>query len=435
MCRFAGLLLAALLPATAVAQRPIDVTHYDARVVPDLAAKTVSGSVAIALRVVAPTLAALEFDAGALTIDAVRLRGASLEHSIADKKLRITLPRAARAGDTLAVAIDYHGAPKFGLEFHPGRGEVYTIFSTSQWMPAIDAPGDRASLDLRVTLPAGLAAVGNGRLVSRKRSDDGRETLHWRQQRPLPSYLYGFAAGRYREVREQRGGVSLRHLATSFDDRQLQQIFADTGDMLRFFAQRAGVRYPDERYTQALVAQTIGQELGGFALMSEDYGREVLDDPRATGLIAHEIAHQWWGNGVTCDDWGHFWLNEGFANFMTAAYFEHRYGRDEYDKRVERWRKRVEELAAAGKDHALVYAQWNKPTADDRAVVYQKGAYVLHRLRERLGDAAFWKGIRHYTQSHFDRSVTTRDFQRAMERASGEDLQAFFDEWVYSTRR
>ena len=426
------MLLAALSSATAVAQRPIDVTHYDARVVPDLAAKTVSGSVVVTLRVDVPALAALALDTGALTIDAVRLRSASLAHSVADKKLHITLPRPARAGDTFTITIDYHGAPKFGLEFRPDRSEIYTIFSTSQWMPAIDAPGDRASLDLRVTLPAGLAAVGNGRLVSRTRTDDGRETLHWRQRRPLPSYLYGFAAGRYREVREQRGGISLRHLATSFDEKQLQQIFADTSDMLRFFARRAGVRYPDERYTQALVAQTIGQELGGFALMSEDYGREVLDDARASGLIAHEIAHQWWGNGVTCDDWGHFWLNEGFANYMTAAYFEQRYGRNEYDRRIERWRKRVDELKAAGKDHALVYAQWNKPTADDRAVVYQKGAYVLHLLRERVGDAAFWKGIRGYTRKHFGKAVTTVDFQRAMERASGEDLDDFFARWVYA---
>lgn len=434
MRRFAGWLLATLT-AQAAAQRPIDVVHYDARIAPDLAAKTIGGSVVVTLRTVAPSLAAIELDSGALSIDAVRLRGVPLAYAVADKKLRVDLPQPLRAGTKLALAIDYHGTPTFGLEFHPDRDEIYTIFSTSQWMPAIDAPGERASLDLRVTLPAGLVSVGNGRLAARTRERDGRETWHWRERRAQPSYVYGFAAGPYRDVRERRGGVSLRYLATNFDEAQLRQIFADTGDMLRFFAQRAGLRYPGERYAQALVAKTIGQELGGFALMSEDYGREVLDDARASGLIAHEIAHQWWGNGVTCDDWGHFWLNEGFANFMTAAYFEQRYGRDEYDRRVERWRQRVDELVAAGKDHALVYAQWSKPTADDRAVVYQKGAYVLHLLRKRLGDAAFWKGIRHYTRQHFGQAVTTVDFQRAMERTSGEDLGDFFAERVYAEGR
>ena len=136
------------------------------------------------------------------------------------------------------------------------------------------------------------------------------------------------------------------------------------------------------------------------------------------------------GIGTTCSTWGEFWLNEGFATFMAAAYMQHQHGEAEYLAAVDRWRARLAKLTAEGKDHALVYARWDKPTRDDRAVVYQKGAYVLHLLREEMGEAAFWNGIREYSQRFANRSVTTGDFQDAMERASGRSLEDFFRRWV-----
>lgn len=167
--------------------------------------------------------------------------------------------------------------------------------------------------------------------------------------------------------------------------------------MIRFFEHRAGTEFEGD-YTQVLVTRTIGQEAAGLALLSEQYGKTVLADPTAEGLIAHEIAHQWWGVSVTCKDWGHFWLNEGFATFMTAVYLGHRHGASEYVEQVEKWKARWEKLKAAGTDHPLVYSVWSNPSADDRAVVYQKGAYVLHLLRLEMGEDAFWRGIRRYTK-------------------------------------
>jgi len=134
---------------------------------------------------------------------------------------------------------------------------------------------------------------------------------------------------------------------------------------------------------------------------------------------------------VTCAGWEHFWLDEGFANFMTAVYLQHAQGEAAYQARVTAWGKRLEMLRAKGSDRPLVYPDWNAPTADDRAVVYQKGAYVLHLLRQEMGEETFWRGIRTYTQAHDGQSVVTADFQRAMERAAGRSLQPFFDAWVY----
>jgi aminopeptidase N len=170
--------------------------------------------------------------------------------------------------------------------------------------------------------------------------------------------------------------------------------------------------------------------MAGFALMSEDYGRAVIADPAAVSLLAHEIAHQWWGNMVTCASWNHFWLNEGFATFMAAAYREERFGRDVYLKDVAAMRERYERVRANGHDRSLVFADWSTPSADDRTLVYQKGGYVLHLLRERLGDEIFWAGIRRYTTANFGQSVTSADFQRAMEQSSGQNLSDFFARWV-----
>jgi aminopeptidase N len=200
--------------------------------------------------------------------------------------------------------------------------------------------------------------------------------------------------------------------------------------MAGFFEERAGLSFPGDGYTQALVVVSGGQEMAGLSHMSDAYGRTVLADATATPLIAHELAHQWWGNLVTNRDWTHFWLNEGVATFMAAAYKERAQGRDAYLADVAGWRRRVEQLRAAGHDRPLVFPAWNRPSADDRAVVYQKGAFALHALRELLGDAAFWAALREYTKRHVGQSVTSADLRGSFEASTGRDLRAFFDEWV-----
>ncbi|MEO8161357.1 MAG: M1 family aminopeptidase [Arenimonas sp.] len=281
-------------------------------------------------------------------------------------------------------------------------------------------------------MPEGLTAVGTG-LEAQTQRVDGVLALHrWRLDQPMPAYVYGFAVGRLHSASARAAGVDLDFHSSELDSAQLQRVFADTGDMLRFFEARSGLRFDHKRYSQVLVSDTIGQELAGMSLLSEEYGRDVLADRSEEGLIAHELAHQWWGNRITCRDWGHFWLNEAFANFMTAAYLQRRFGDKLYLEKIEAWRLRLEKLRAEGKDHALVYEQWH-PTRDDRAVVYQKGAYVLHLLRQELGEKAFWRGIRAYSRAHDGKPVATIDFQRAMERASGRDLETFFRRWVLAS--
>ncbi len=432
-----ALLLFALaaVPPHETPRSSFDVLHYDARVEPDLSGKAVAGRVFIDFISTTDALEAVEFDIGALTIESAGAAGQALAFSSADRRLQVRLNRPAARGERRRLEIVYRGAPRFGLEFVPGKSQVYTIFSTSQWMPCVDAPADKATLRLGLVLPAGLVAVASGRPIEEVALEGGRVLHQWRLDEPMPTYTFGFAAGKFTEVTDRHGRTRLKYLSTDASAQELRRVFADTKDMLAFFEERSGVGYGAGEYTQALVEKTIGQELAGFSLMSEEYGRAVLADPTSVGLLAHELAHQWWGNRVTCLDWTHFWLNEGFATFMAAAYREKRFGREAYLRDVEGWRARYERVRAAGKDRSLVFPDWNRPTADDRALVYQKGALVLHELRERIGDAAFWRGIRAYTRAHLQGSVVTDDFERAMATSTRQDLSAFFDQWIHAGRR
>ena len=410
-------------------QPDFHVLHYSARLDPNLPEKTLRGNETIRLVLLNAAVRNVAFDAGDLVIDAVNHNGKTLSFEKVGKRLNIQLAGTDTVNQHIDIQIKYHGTPRFGLEFHPEADQLYTIFSTSQWLVCLDAPDQRATLDLRVTLPAGFSAIGNGRLVTKSRLSGKRVLYHWRQDDPVPSFVYGFAAGRFNETAARANGVHLRFLSHDLQADQLQQVFVDNGDMLKFFGDRAGIPYRGT-YSQALVTRTIGQEMAGFALMSEAYGRDVLDKPTDEDLIAHEMAHQWWGIGITCRSWSDFWLNEGFATFMAAAYIQHRFGDEAYQAMVENWQQSVARLAATGTDHSLVFQQWVHPSRDDRTVVYRKGAYVLHLLRAKLGEHAFWKGIQDYSQKFWGKSVTTADFKEAMERSSGANLDGFFREWV-----
>ena len=157
----------------------------------------------------------------------------------------------------------------------------------------------------------------------------------------------------------------------------------------------------------------------------------VLEDSTETNLISHELAHQWWGNMITCKNWNHFWLNEGFATYMSAAYNEHRFGKIKYQQDIDAYFGVYDKIRTAGEDKPLVFKSWSNPTKNDRNLVYFKGAYVLHLLRKELGDEAFWKGVMFFTQRYYGKSVTTEDFQLAMEQSSGRDLKVFFETWIY----
>ena len=413
-----------------------DVLNYEITLEPDIAGKTVQGTVLI--RFLSDSTE-VEFNCGGLSIDSVSEQGKQLRFSVNDHKLRVSLGDSKRGkgfGSTKQrqIEIKFHGAPRFGMRFFPDRQQVYTIFSTSQWMVCVDDPADKATITMKLVLPATLTAVANGELVFQRELPDNKRITEWRQTRPIPTYIFGFAAGPFRVVKQKHKHVELQYFATDYSEAEVRRIFRDTPDMLDFFEDAAGVKYADKTYTQVLAAGGVEQEMSSFTALKEAYGKELLANEQDVWLGAHEFAHQWWGNMVTCRDWNHFWLNEGIATFIAAAYIEHRFGGAAYQREIETYRANYEKVRAAGKDKSLVFPDWLNPTREDRTLVYDKGAYVVHLLRKEMGELNFWKGLRIFTRRHFGKSVVTADFVAAMEEAHGRSLKDFFAKWVYLSK-
>ena len=416
--------------AATAGEASFDVLHYNIKLEPDIPNKTLTGNVSIRLMSNIDNLTSVEFECGDLSIDVVKQKEVTRPFTVKDHRLKVNVP-PMKARDVIEVQIAYHGSPKRGIRFFPDNSQVYTIFSTSQWTVCVDAPDDKATLDFTLIVPSSLTPIANGRLVSKRSVDGSKTATTWEQKFAIPTYIFGFAIGPYRTITEKKNAVEFQYLVTSFTDDEARRIFRDTPDMLEFYESRAGVRYADKTYTQVLASGGVEQEMSSFTALNERYGKGVLANKQDLWLGAHEFAHQWWGNMVTCRDWNHFWLNEGIATFMAAAYMEHRFGRVAYMREIDSYRESYEKVRAAGKDKSLVFPDWLHPTSEDRSLVYDKGAYVMHLLREEMGDAAFWKGLKIFTKRYFGKSVVTADFENAMQEATEKSLKDFFAKWIY----
>jgi aminopeptidase N len=294
-----------------------------------------------------------------------------------------------------------------------------------------DAPGDKARFELSLRLPAGIGSLSVGRLRSIKAETDGSRVHLWRETRPYSAYLYGFAAGHFREARARQGRAVLSYLSPTASPQEMKALLSTTEAMVRFLEAKAGLPLPVRRYTQLLVSGDEAQEAATYSVIGLKQIEPILSDPGNDWVVVHELAHQWWGNLVTARNWDHFWLNEGIVTFMTAAWKEHRFGRAAYVAELDIARRRLARLKEAGGDRPLAFAGPYPSLAARRSVQYSKGALFLDHLRTQLGEDSFWNGLKSFTRTHAGGVVESRDFQRAFEKASGRDLSAMFDEWVY----
>lgn len=423
------------LPAdtgAAAAPPAAEVIDYSVQLTLDFKQQTVAGEEAITIRTPAGGQPTVDLAAADLQVEELTDGTEGGEHPAFDQlagRLRFKLRRPAAEGEIHRVTLRYSGKPSRGLRF--AAGQAFTAFHTQHWLVCQDDPAAKASLTLALVVPAGLDAVASGRRVGRDELADGRVRFRFRQDRPYSTYLFGFAVGSFRQATVQAGRVSLHLLSPTLTPEELRIAFRTTPEMLDLFATRAGVPYPGDSYTQVLLPDAPAQEMADLALMSDQYGRSALEDPREDYLIAHELAHQWWGNLVTCRTWSDFWLNEGMATFMVAVFKERYWGPDEYDREMAIARLRYENALAKGQVRALVYSGWSTPEEMGGPITYSRGALVLHLLRRQLGDDAFWKGVSAFTRAGAGGSVDSEDLRRSLERASGQDLRRFFAQWVY----
>jgi aminopeptidase N len=405
-----------------------DVLRYTLALTPDIAAKTVAGREDIIVRATGEGLSRLRFSGNALSIDQAEVDGTAVASRTEGDTLVFDLPKPLNRGRTVRLSLSYHGRPARGFE--GTAATLYTSYFACDWMIcAQNAFGDKADFALDLRVPRGLKTLSVGSLTSRRMGPDNSEIHRWRAPRPYSAYLFGFAVGPFAEHRERAGRARLAYLTDQPIDPRSR--FADTPRMVAFLADKAGVPLPVRTYRQLLVAGGEAQEAATYSVLGIDAVPAAPGDPGEDWAIVHELAHQWWGNLVTCATLRDFWLNEGITTFMTAAWKEHRYGRAAYDAELAVAARRLAAARAKGFDMPLAWGGRYPDLGTRRAIQYSKGALFMAKMRRTLGERAFWAGLRGYTRTHAGGVVTSVDLQRAMEATSGRDLRALFRAWVY----
>lgn len=405
----------------------LDVISYHLTIEPNINEGAIRGSIVINFQVNSH-IDSVIFKSGNLEID--KIKG---ENVVGYKKINkdLIVYLSERNSMKNKIVIDYQGHPRNGLIFDKENGQAYTCYFTSKWMICNDSPEDKALFHLDITVPIDKTCVASGELINKELKND-KMFYSYQLKTESPSYTYGFAIGKFNEAEEKCNKVSLKYYSLNYTSQQIREIFKETPTMISFFEEKSGIKYFQSTYSQVLTGKQF-QEMSGFSMLKDKYGEMVLQDSTETNLISHEMAHQWWGNQISCKGWNHFWLNEGMATFLSAAYNEHRFGKKVYLSNIESYYKVYEGIKKRGNDRSLVFGDWLNPSRDDRNLVYFKGAYVMHLLKEKLGNEAFWNAIRFYSMKYLGKSVETVDFQKSIEESSGVDLNDFFNEWVYKT--
>ena len=363
------------------------------------------------------------------------------------------MPRGFAHG-TLVVA--YGATPRKGLYFlepdeHvPARPrQAWTQCQEEDArhiFPCHDKPHVKMTTEARIRVPAGFSVLSNGELAGREEDKaGGTETFHWRMNDPHPSYLITIVAGEFAVFGDRvtltaapgttmRREVPLTYLVPKGREEDGRRTFGRTPEMVVYFSELTGVPYPWNKYAQVVVSDFIfgGMENTTATTMYE----HILLDARAAidvtsdDLIAHELAHQWFGDYVTCRDWSEGWLNEGFATFMEHVWREKALGRDEYDYGVKHDLSSYLSEAHGRYRRPIVCQDYDAPLDLFDRHLYEKGGLVLHVLRTELGDTLFWKGVGIYLARHARGIVETRDLLRALEEVSGRSLGRRFEEMV-----
>jgi aminopeptidase N len=426
--------------------RAANISHIKLEVALDFDAKKISGTATHRLSAITGPLDRLEFDAAELEIKAVRVGGEPATFETADDKLKIAMPRALKAGEEIEIAIDYAGQPRRGLYFvgpdtaYPNKPrQAWTQGEDEDsryWFPCYDYPNSRPTSEIIATVPEKFTAVSNGALIGTSTNTaDKTRTFHWRHEVPHSTYLITLAAGEFTLIGERAGNTPVTYYVAPGREDDARRAFGNTPKMIQFFERVIGVPYPYAKYAQVAVSDFI---FGGMENTSATTQTDsTLHDARAhldfksDPLVAHELAHQWWGDLLTCRDWAHAWLNEGFATYFEALWCEENLGADEFAWNVRQDRESYLDEDANHYRRPIVCNRYRNPIDLFDRHLYEKGSLVLHMLRRVTGDDLFYKSLNLYCTRHRGANVITQDLQRAFEDTTGRNLDFFFDQWVY----
>ena len=372
-------------------------------------------------------------DGAGMTVTAVTEDGEARAFMHGDDRLAIALPRAAEAGDHHRFTVAYRGVPADGLIIATNKHGDRTFFGDNwpergrNWLPTVDHPSEKATVEWVVTAPDHYRVVGNGRLMEETDLGEGLRLTRWRSDAPLATKIMVIGAARFAVEHLEEGGVAVESWVYPQDRAAGFFDLARTTTVLDVFERLIGA-YPFEK----LAGVQSTTRFGGMENASNIfYDQDAITGTRAMeALIAHEVAHQWFGNAVTETGWPHLWLSEGFATYLTDVYFERVYGRDAAEARLQGERNAVLALSERAPGLPVLDTLTADPLGLLNANSYQKGAWVLHMLRREVGDDAFFEGLRRQYALYRGRNASTDDFRQTMEATSGEALGWFFDQWL-----
>ncbi len=415
--------------------RPFSIEHLAADITLDVAKKSIRATASLTVRRIDAAATEIELDAVGFTLESVKVDGKAAEHRYDGRLLAVSIGKGERA----TIAIAYRATPRRGLYFLEPDEHVpdrpRQVWSQCQeedarhWLPCHDKPHVKMTTTITVTAPSGWQVLGNGEM-----SKSGA-AFTWTMSEPHASYLLTLVAGEFSVLEGEAAGTPLTYYVPKGREEDGKRTFDKTPDMVKHFGELFGVKYPWNKYAQVVVSDFI---FGGMENTTATtlYEHTLLDkraaiDISSDDLIAHELAHQWFGDYVTCRDWSEGWLNEGFATFMEHVWREKDLGRDEYEFGLLGDLEAYTAEAGGRYRRPIVCQDYDAPLDLFDRHLYEKGGLVLHMLRTELGDEVFWRGIRSYLQAHAKGIVETRDLMRSLEVASGRSLGRFFEQWVY----
>jgi len=393
-------------------------------------------------------LSVVDLDFDDLTTDSVRVNNTVATFAHRNGLLEVSLPQTVTAGTKVTIAIAYHGKPKAGLILTADKDGRPSAVGDNwpnrvhHWIPSLDHPSAKATVTFNVTAPAREVVVANGKFNRVETNPAGTRTWTYTEGVPIPPYCMIIGVGEFAQLNsDSRALTPLSYYVPPSDSEYAQKGFSSAAQTVQLFNDMVGP-YPYEKLSLIIGATQFGGMENSSAIV---FPSRLFNVRRSAGssktfgipnqledVVAHEIAHQWFGDSVTESTWADLWLSEGFATYF-AGLFRQRYEGEE------QFQSYMNQAAMNALEYEKKFRTpiFDTETGDLMKLLnpnnYQKGAWVLHMLRSRLGDDLFFKGIRSYYQTHITANASTEDLRAAFEKASGKDLKAFFQRWIYDT--
>jgi len=433
-------------PSQRTRDREVDIHHIKIVVTVDIESESVYGHVIHKLSPFGSSLESFSLDAEDMTIRRVRLNGKDISFDHNGDKVHLVMNKPIGWEDTVKVRLDYTAHPRRGTFFikpdsiYPDKPwQAWTQGEDTDnhhWVPIYDYPNDKATFETILTVDKKFKAISNGELLSVNNNKNGTHTWHWKENYPMVAYLISYVVGEFEKVEDSYSGIPVNYWVYEENKQEAMRSFGLTPDMMKYFGDVTGVEYPYEKYDQVIIDDFMFGGMENITLTHNTdrtmYDEFAAPDVSSDGLVAHELAHQWFGDMLTTRNWAHAWLNEGFATFFSRKFREYKFGADEgeyirfgeingYFKSNKKWRR------------STVQHNFYESMDVFDGHIYAKGSLILNMLQDYLGDDAFWRFIQHYTKENQYKNVETPDLKKAIEESTGQNMDWFFKQWVYES--